>query len=353
MKISLIDYQLPKKFIAQSPITPRDYSKLLVINRKDKSLKHLHFYDLLKLLTKNDVLVFNKTKVFPARLIGKKTTGGKAEILLLRDLGQSSWEVITKPGFEIGDKIFFDNFQVMVAKRENYVTEVKFSLPPDKLRKQIEKIGHTPIPPYIQSSLSEKELRQKYQTVYATEIGSAAAPTAGFHFTKKLLAKIKRIGIQVEYVTLHVGLGTFAPVKEEDIEDHTIHSEYFEVDIKTIQSLNKAKSEGKRIIAVGTTTTRVLETLAKQDDILTTHHPQPTTKLFIYPPYRFKFVDAVITNFHLPKSTLLALVSAFVSYPNTSEKFTSFAISLVGKAYVQAKKKKYRFYSFGDSAFIQ
>ena len=227
----------------------------------------------------------------------------------------------------------------MVAKRENYVTEVKFSLPPDKLRKQIEKIGHTPTPPYIQSSLSEKELRQKYQTVYATEVGSAAAPTAGFHFTKKLLTKLKRTGIQVEYVTLHVGLGTFAPVKEEDIEDHTIHSEYFEVDIKTIQ--------------VGTTTTRVLETLAKQDDILTTHHPQPTTKLFIYPPYRFKFVDAVITNFHLPKSTLLALVSAFVSYPNTSEKFTSFAISLVGKAYVQAKKKKYRFYSFGDSAFIQ
>lgn len=351
MKLSKLNYHLPKKYIAQSPVTPRDHSKLLTINKKDKKTSHLHFYQIINLLNKNDILVFNDTKVFPARLIGKKHTGGKAEILLLKDLGGSVWEAITKPGFEVGDKIYFEKFSAKITKRENYITELKFSLSPDKIEEMIFNIGRTPTPPYIKPILPEDMLRKKYQTVYAQNIGSAAAPTAGFHFTKALLGKLNAKGVQMEYVTLHVGLGTFAPVKEENIEKHQIHSEHFEVNNKTIERLNHAKAKGKRIIAVGTTTTRVLETLAK-DGALTANYTHHNTKLFIYPPFKFKFVDSLITNFHLPKSTLLALVCAFVSYPNTKEKFKSFQKSLLGKAYKEAIENNYRFFSFGDACFI-
>lgn len=352
MNIKKFDFTLPKSYIAQSPVTPRDSSKLLVLDRKTKKIVHRKFNEIEKSIKKNDVLVFNNTKVFPARLIGKKRTGGKAEVLLLKDLGDSKWESITKPGFVVGDNIFFEGFTATVTKKENYETEIKFSLEPAKLKSSIFKIGNTPIPPYIKTALSEKELREKYQTVYAQRTGSAAAPTAGFHFTKRLLKKLKDKGIQTEYVTLHVGLGTFAPVKEDNIEDHNIHSEYFEVDKQTIKRLRMAKKEGKRIVSVGTTSTRVLETLAERNGRLETTKLRSETDLFIYPPYKFRFVDAMITNFHLPKSTLLALVSAFVSYPNTDNKFKDFRSSILGKAYRQALENNYRFYSFGDACLI-
>lgn len=353
MKISAIDYHLPRKYIAQTPLSPRDHSNLLVLDRTEYRVDHTHFYDIPKLLSKNDVLVFNQTKVFPARMMGRKKTGGKAEVLLLKDLGNSSWEAITKPGFAVNEKIYFDDFNATITKRAHYVTEIKFSLPKNELYKHIQNIGITPTPPYIESQIPENELRVKYQTVYAKNVGSAAAPTAGFHFTKRLLKVLAKKGVQMEYVTLHVGLGTFAPVKEENIEDHNIHSEEFYVDKNTINRLNKAKKEGKRIIAVGTTTTRVLETLVDKHGLLSNDFIEHATKLYIYPPFKFKFIDALITNFHLPKSTLLALVSAFVSYPNTKDKFVNFRSSSTGTAYKEAIKRKYRFYSFGDAMFIK
>ena len=218
--------------------------------------------------------------------------------------------------------------------------------------KCLQKSGHTPIPPYIKSSEKELNLRKEYQTVYADSLGSVAAPTAGFHFTKSLLHKLKVKGVQIEYVTLHVGLGTFAPVKTKNLEDHPMHSEYFEVEKDVAERLNTAKKIGKRIISVGTTSTRTLESISNKAGKLEIKKLTGSTNIFIYPGYKFKFVDALITNFHLPESTLLALVSAFVSSPNTDKKFRSFKTSLIGKAYVEAIKEKYRFYSFGDSSLI-
>lgn len=352
MRLTQLDYYLPKAFIAQSPASPRDSSKLIVIDSKTGSINHHTFYELADMLGPNDVLVFNQSKVFPARLIGKRVSGGKAEILLLKKIGSSLWEAITKPGFAVRDKIYFEGFEATIRKRKNYISEVEFSIPEDKFEKKIMSLGLTPLPPYIKAPDPETILKDEYQTVYAKISGSAAAPTAGLHFTKKLLKKLKEKGIQLEFLTLHVGLGTFAPIKENDIAKHKIHSEEFILSENVVSRLNKAKEKGGRIIAVGTTATRTLETLASENRKLENDKLKGSTNLFIYPPYKFKFVDGLITNFHLPKSTLLALVSAFVSYPNTPDKFKNFSTSLMGKAYSEALNKNYRFYSFGDACLI-
>ena len=352
MDISKFDYILPRELIAQKPANPRDSSNLAVIERKSRQIFHTRFRNITDFITKNDVLVFNKSKVFPARIFGRKKVKGKVEVLILRFLPDSTCEAITKPGLFLYDSVYFDGFEGKVLKRDGYITHIKFNINKNLLFNKINIIGHTPIPPYIKTTLSENDLREKYQTVYAKVIGSAAAPTAGLHFTKELIKKIKNMGITTEFVTLHVGLGTFAPVKEPDIENHKIHEEYFEINQNTINRLNKAKKEGKRIIAVGTTTTRVLESLVAEDSQLITCSRPQFTDLFIYPPYKFRFVDGLITNFHLPKSTLLALICAFVSYPNSNEKFSDFKSGLLGRAYNESILKGYRFFSFGDAMFI-
>ncbi len=352
MKTSLFNYQLPKNLIANSPAKPRDSSRLMVIDRFTDKISHYRFSELEKLLGPNDVLVLNKTRVFPARLFGKKTTGGKVEVLLHKNIDKLTWEVLTKPGLKAGQEVSFKGCLLQIVKRKGETSVAKFDIPKDLLIKRLQKIGITPLPPYIHSGKTEKDLRREYQTIYARSLGSVAAPTAGFHFTKSLLSKLKTKGIQIEYVTLHVGLGTFAPVKTQNIESHPMHYEYFEAEPKAIERLNRAKKVGKRIVVVGTTTTRVLETLANKQNRLRSGSLRGNTNLFVYPLYKFKFVDALITNFHLPKSTLLCLVSAFVSYPNTKKGFKNFNNSLMGKAYMEAKVNKYRFYSFGDACFI-
>jgi S-adenosylmethionine:tRNA ribosyltransferase-isomerase len=352
MKTSLFDYQLPKELIAQSPVNPRDHSRLMVIDRKTLprrqaggKISHHRFFEIENFLGPNDVLVLNKTKVFPARIFGKKETGGKVEILLHKNIDEFTWEALTKPGLKVGQKIDVQGTTLYISQRNGELSIIKFDIPKDVLIKKLKKIGVTPLPPYINSTELEKDLRTQYQTVYAKTTGSVAAPTAGFHFTKSLLTRLKKKGVQIEYVTLHVGMGTFAPVKTKTLEEHKMHEEEFFVDKKTFERLVKAKKSGKRIISVGTTSTRVLETMAPGK-------LSGSTNIFIFPPYKFRFVDALITNFHLPKSTLLALISAFVSYPNTKEKFKDFNTSLVGKAYQEAIKNKYRFYSFGDACWI-
>lgn len=345
MKTALFDYKLPKNLIANSPAHPRDHSRLMIIDRKTGQIENHLFFEIEKFLGPNDVLVLNKTKVFPARIFGKKPTGGKVEILLHKNIDKFTWEVLTKPGLRTGQTVTFKGFSLKVAKRNDELAVIEFNISKDELIERLRKIGITPLPPYIHSTESEKNLRREYQTVYAKSLGSVAAPTAGFHFTGRLLKRLKKKGVQIEYVTLHVGMGTFAPVKTKTLEEHKMHEEVFFVDQKTFERLVKAKKSGKRIISVGTTSTRVLETISPKK-------LSGSTNIFIYPPYKFKFVDALITNFHLPKSTLLALISAFVSYPNINEKFKSFNSSLMGKAYRKAIKDKYRFYSFGDSSLI-
>lgn len=325
----------------------------MVIDRKTGQITHHRFFEIEKYLGKNDILVLNKTKVFPARLFGKKSTGGMAEILLHKNLSEYTWETLTKPGLKVGQTVTFKGGSFKIVKREDELSIIKFDISKDKLIERLQKIGITPLPPYIHSTEAEKELRKEYQTVYAANLGSVAAPTAGFHFTDKLLEKLKKKGVQIEYVTLHVGMGTFAPVKTKTLEEHKIHEEEFFVDEKTLNRLSNAKRSGKRIIAVGTTSTRVLETCASdKEEPCQLVSRDKTTNIFIFPPYKFKFVDAMITNFHLPASTLLALISAFVSYPNTKEQFEDFKSSLVGKAYLKAIEEKYRFYSFGDTCLI-
>ncbi|MBP9759303.1 tRNA preQ1(34) S-adenosylmethionine ribosyltransferase-isomerase QueA [Candidatus Dojkabacteria bacterium] len=339
MKTSLFDYNLPPELIANSPVSPRDHSRLMVINKKDNTITRKHFYDIIDYLNKDDVLILNKTKVFPARVFGNKVSGGKVEILLTKSIGEFRWEALSKPGLKIDTKVIFDEFTGTVKDRENEINIIDFDLSRIDLLEKLQKSGITPLPPYIKSVDSETELRNKYQTVYAKNIGSVAAPTAGFHFTDELLEKIKDKGIQIEYVTLHVGLGTFMPVKTENLEDHTMHSEDFFVEQEVITRINNAKKNGKRIVAVGSTSTRVLETLANTNNKLQITNKN-STSIFIYPPYKFKFVDAMITNFHLPKSTLMALVYAFGGTRQMK------------KAYKEAIKEKYRFYSFGDSMII-
>lgn len=347
------DYYLPAELIANQPVEPRDQSRLLIVDRATKQFKHKHFYDLADLLTSNDVLVLNETKVFPARLLGKKDSGGKVELLLLRQLSLDTWQAISKPGLKIGKKVFFgwhDELKAEVIDQDDQGhLNVKFNLAGNDFLTTLDELGKTPIPPYIKATQDESKLREVYQTIYAKNLGSAAAPTAGLHFTKTLLEKLIAKGVTIAKVTLHVGLGTFQPVKEEHLKAQKLHQEFYEIDEATARLLNQAKQAGKRIICVGTTSTRALESACKNGQI---QAQKSDTQLFIYPGKKFNFVDSLITNFHLPGSSLLMLVAALVSKPNTTREFSSFKNCLIGQAYQQAIAKKYRFYSFGDAMWI-
>ncbi len=348
------DYFLPEELIAHTPLKQRDHSKLLVFNRRTGGVEHKHFYDLIDLLDQNHVLVFNDTKVFPARLFGKRSpTGGDVEVLLIRQLSTDSYLAIGRPNLKPGQEIVFSKSLtgLITNRNEDGSVQIQFNQQNTSLLNQIDRLGHTPLPPYISSPLSEKEARSRYQTVYAKHSGSAAAPTAGLHFTNKLLHTLKEKGVQITSITLHVGLGTFQNLRSEQLEKGELHEEYFTINKQTANFLNQAKKQGKQIIAVGTTTVRTLESAINKHGLII---PQTSsTRIFIHPPYQFKFVDSLITNFHLPKSSLLMLVSALTSFPNTDFLFKSFSQSTIGSIYQQAIRNNYRFFSFGDSMYIK
>jgi S-adenosylmethionine:tRNA ribosyltransferase-isomerase len=342
MRTEDFDYNLPEELIAQTPLKDRSSSKLLVMDRFTGELEHKEFRDIKDYLHKGDVLVINDTKVIPARLIGiKEETGAVIEILLLKDMGEDTWECLSKPAkrLKVGTIVSFGEGLLkaqVVEKFDEGLVHVKL-LYKGILMEILDKLGTMPLPPYIHEKLEDQS---RYQTVYAKNIGSAAAPTAGLHFTKELLKEIEAKGVIVTYVTLHVGLGTFRPVEVENILDHKMHSEYYVMNKETADILNKAKDDGRRIIAVGTTSTRTLETIATNNNgrfIATSGN----TDIFIYPGYEFKAINALITNFHLPKSTLIMLVSALAGRDK------------IMKAYKEAVENKYRFFSFGDSMFIK
>ena len=340
MNVSDFDYELPEELIAQTPLKDRSSSKLLVLNKNNGSIKHDHFYNIIDYLREGDVLVLNDTKVLPARLIGlKEETKAVIELLLLKDLGNNIWECLSKPfkRLKIGSIISFGDGELkaeVVEKLTEGMVHVKMIY--DGIFLEIlDKLGTMPLPPYIHEKLQDKD---RYQTVYAKELGSAAAPTAGLHFTNELLDKIKEKGVIITKITLHVGLGTFRPVEVDNVLEHKMHSEYYIMSKETADILNLAKKEGRRIIAVGTTSTRVLETVSTNYACF--KECSGNTDIFIYPGYKFKAIDGLITNFHLPKSTLVMLVSAFSSR------------EIILNAYKEAVKEKYRFFSFGDSMFI-
>ena len=341
MKKSDFYYDLPKELIAQTPIEPRDHSKMMVLSRKDKSIEHKHFYDFIDFLEPGDCLVLNNTRVLPARIYGvKKDTGAVVEFLLLNNLGNDRWETITGPvkRAKLNTEFTFGN-GIMSCKidqvLENGNRIAKFSYDGANIYEVLDKIGEMPLPHYITEELKDKE---RYQTVYSKELGSAAAPTAGLHFTDEILAKIKEKGVKIGYVTLHVGIGTFRPVKAENIEDHKMHSEHYHIPKETADMINETKKNGKRVIAVGTTCCRTLESVMQSQGEMKEF--DDWTNIFIYPGYEFKCIDALLTNFHLPESTLIMLVSAFYDRDE------------VLKAYETAVKEKYRFFSFGDCMFI-
>lgn len=339
-------YHLPPHLIATTPSRPRDACRLMCLDRQTGIIKHGYFFNLIDYLTPNDVLVLNQSKVFPARIFGQKSTGGKVELLLLHQVDRFTWTAISKPGLKPGAKLIFPkdlSGQVTSGIVSTGEINVKFNQERENFFEILNDIGSTPIPPYINSPTSEINLRRDYQTVYARNVGSAAAPTAGLHFTPDLLTKLKNKGVQIEYITLHVGLGTFQPLRPENIRSKKLHLEHFEITANVAARLQKAKTAGKRIIAVGTTSARALETKSPSTN---------TTDIFIYPPYKFKFIDSLITNFHLPESSLLMMVSAFVSHPNTPYRFKDFLSSSIGKAYTEAIKNEYRFFSFGDACWI-
>jgi S-adenosylmethionine:tRNA ribosyltransferase-isomerase len=336
INLSNFDYFLPQDLIAQEPSRPRDAARLLILNKRFGVISHRHFYDLPKLLVKGDVLVFNDSKVIPARLFGQKETGGKIEIFLLAKIKNkriNSWQCLIGGKVKDGQKILLGKNALAFAKGklDDKTWLVEFNVSDEKLFA----LGETPLPPYIK----KKSKFGDYQTVFAREQGSVAAPTAGLHFTKGLLARLKKSGIQIEFVTLHVGLGTFLPVETENILEHKMHSEGASLDSLTAQRLNLAKKRGQRIIAVGTTAARTLESFSDKSGRLKAG--RKSTDIFIYPGYKFKFVDCLITNFHLPKSTLLMLVYALAGKSN------------IDRAYKEAIKKKYGFYSFGDGMLIE
>ena len=340
MKTEDFDYELPKELIAQTPLEKRDDSRMLVMDRKTGDLEHKYFYDIKDYLHKGDVLVINDTKVIPARLIGEKEdTHAVIELLLLKELGNNKWECLSRPQkrLHIGTIINFSDIlkaEVLEIKPDG-ITNVRFIY--DGIFMEIlDKLGEMPLPPYIHEKLTDKSM---YNTVYAKYEGSAAAPTAGLHFTKELMNELEDMGVIITSVTLHVGLGTFRPVEEDDIKDHKMHSEFYQMTKKTADILNKAKKEKRRIIAVGTTSTRTLETIMNLYGEF--KECSGNTEIFIYPGYEFKAIDCLITNFHLPKSTLVMLVSAF------SKK------EYVLNAYKEAVKNKYRFFSFGDAMFFK
>lgn len=339
MKTDLFDYYLPEELIAQTPVEPRDSSKLLVYNMATKQISHKYFFDIVDYLRDGDVLVVNNTKVIPARLFGlREKTNGKVEILLLKRLDMTRWEIIIKPGktARIGTRYSFgENLKgVITAIGEDGKRVIEF-LYNGVFEDILSDIGQMPLPPYIKEKLTDKN---RYNTVYSKIDGSAAAPTAGLHFTAELLNKIKLKGVRIAEVLLHVGLGTFRPVKVDDISQHVMHSEFYNVSEESALLINKAKKEGRRIIAVGTTSVRVLESATDESGQIIPGSGD--TDIFIYPSYKFKMVDALITNFHLPKSTLLMLISAFAG----REEILS--------VYETAVREKYRFFSFGDAMFL-
>lgn len=339
MKVSEFNYDLPEELIAQTPIEKRDESRLMILNKENKNIEHRTFKDIIEYLEPGDVLVRNNTKVIPARLYGKKETGANVEFLLLNNIEGDIWECIVRPGnkLHVETRVIFgegilkaDILEVMPGGTR----KVEFHY--DGIFNEIlDKIGLMPLPPYIHEELKQKD---RYQTVYAKYDGSAAAPTAGLHFTPALLQKLEEKGIVIANVTLHVGIGTFRPVKEENVEAHEMHSEHYYIKQEDVDKINNAKKNGKRVIAVGTTSCRVLETIADENGMV--KETEGDTQIFIYPGYQFKCLDGLITNFHLPQSTLLMLVSALAGK------------DYIMNAYNEAVKEKYRFFSFGDAMFI-
>ena len=340
MKTSDFLYDLPEELIAQTPVEPRDHSRLLVVNRADGSLAHRHFYDLPAYLKPGDVLVVNDTRVMPARLIGERPGGGACEVLLLRQISPVSWETLVKPGKKLkaGTTVSFGGGRLTAtieAPTDAGGRVVRFHVASGTLEAALDELGEMPLPPYIHEKLADRE---RYQTVYAREVGSAAAPTAGLHFTPELLEKIRGMGVEIVPVLLHVGLGTFRPVKAEDVSEHKMHSEFYSVGPEAAEAVNRAKAEGRRVIAVGTTSVRTLESAAADGAL---RPGSGWTDIFITPGYRFRMVDALVTNFHLPGSTLIMLVSALLGREEALA------------AYAEAVRQRYRFFSFGDAMLIQ
>ena len=340
MNKSDFDFYLPEELIAQTPLEKRDTSRLLHLDKQTGEIEHKHFYDIKQYLHAGDCLVLNDSRVLPARLIGSRPTGGAVELVLLKDIGDNRWECLSRPGRKTkpGQELIFGNSELTAVVQEvtlggNRI--VKFSYEGIFLE-ILERLGKMPLPPYIKEELQDSE---RYQTVYSKELGSAAAPTAGLHFTKELLAEIADMGVKICYVTLHVGLGTFRPVKADKIEDHEMHSEFCIVPEETAETVNAVKRAGGRVIAVGTTSCRTLESFTTQDGTL--QATSGWTNIFIYPGYKFKCIDALITNFHLPESTLIMLVSALAGREN------------ILNAYNTAVKERYRFFSFGDAMMIE
>lgn len=339
MKTSDFYYDLPQEQIAQTPIEPRDHSRMMVLHKDSDEIEHKHFYDIIDYLNEGDCLIVNDSRVIPARIYGyKEDTGAKIEFLLLKQLDGSRWETLVKPGRKAkpgASFIFGDGLLKAVVEEVtddgNRIVSLECE---ENIYSTLDRIGQMPLPPYITEKLEDKE---RYQTVYSHELGSAAAPTAGLHFTNELLERIKAKGVSIGYVTLHVGLGTFRPVKVEDVTKHKMHSEHYEVPAETAELIKTTKAAGKRVIAVGTTSCRTLESVAATGDIRAC---EGFTDIFIYPGFEFKVLDGLITNFHLPESTLIMLVSAFYGYDKTM------------KAYEIAVKEKYRFFSFGDAMAI-
>ena len=370
MLLSEYDYRLPEELIAQIPADKRENSKMMVLNRKDRTISHKHFYDIVDLLDSNTLLVMNNTKVLPARLIGHKDTGAKIEVFLLKPSSPRPlcereefvneqnceftnsgdgclWSVLIKPSKRVKPDTIIkisNELSVKALERleENGEWLVELIFDGDNLLDVLHKNGQIPLPPYIERKIPNEDLKkldfERYQTVYAKDEGSVAAPTAGLHFTKEILQKLEDKGIELAYVTLNVGLGTFRPVQCENVENHKMHSETFEISEKASEQINKAKAEGKKIVAVGTTTVRTLETAYQKYGCIKPCHDH--SELFIYPPYEFKVIDNLITNFHLPKSTLLMLVSALAGK------------DFIFEAYKEAIENKYRFFSYGDCMYI-
>lgn len=339
MKTSDFYYDLPEELIAQTPLERRDASRLMVLDRQTGEVTHRHFYDIVEYLQPGDCLVMNDSRVLPARLMGHRPTGGVVEVLLLRDLGDKCWECLCKPGRKMqpGNQVIFGDGELTATVREvredgNRVVEFHYE---GIFLEILERLGKMPLPPYIKSELKDQE---RYQTVYSREVGSAAAPTAGLHFTQELLDKIRAKGVSTAFVTLHVGLGTFRPVKAEEITDHHMHSELCMMNQETADLLNATRARGGRIICVGTTSCRTLESLVNSDGSFCAG--SKWTEIFIYPGYTFKAMDGLITNFHLPESTLVMLVSAFAGREH------------ILAAYKQAVEQRYRFFSFGDAMCI-
>ena len=339
MKTSDFSYYLPEELIAQTPLEQRDSSRLLKLDRNTGKVEHHHFYEIIDYLQPGDCLVLNDSRVLPARLLGHRPTGGAVEVLLLRDLGNKRWECLCKPGrkMQIGNEVIFGNGDltatvVDVKEDGNRIVEFRYE---GIFLEVLERLGKMPLPPYIKEELENQE---RYQTVYSREVGSAAAPTAGLHFTNELLDLIRAKGVRTAFVTLHVGLGTFRPVKADNIHDHHMHAELCMINAETAAVLNETKSSGGRVICVGTTSCRTLESLVNEDGSF--EAKSKWTEIFIYPGYTFKAMDGLITNFHLPESTLVMLVSAFAGREN------------VLAAYEEAVREKYRFFSFGDAMCI-